>query len=77
MAKSPERFGRGAIEGVAAPEAATHSAPYRGRLTRLGVRTAVVKLGHYLAAGALAMLEKPFQDRGLVDLARSVFDGRP
>src|SRR5512145_1229777 len=68
LARSPERFGRGAIEGVAAPEAANNAAAQTGFIPTLtlgipGSAVMALMVGammmHGLAPGPQVIVEKP------------------
>jgi putative tricarboxylic transport membrane protein len=75
IARSPERFGRGAIEGVAAPEAANNAAAQTGFIPTLtlgipgsAVMTLMVgaMMMHGLAPGPQVIAEKPELFWGLI-----------
>jgi TctA family transporter len=75
LAREPERFGRGAIEGVAAPEAANNAAAQTGFIPTLtlgipgsAVMTLMVgaMMMHGLAPGPNALAEKPELFWGIV-----------
>ena len=75
IARDPERFGRGAIEGVAAPEAANNAAAQTGFIPTLtlgipGSAVMVLMVGammmHGLAPGPQVIVEKPELFWGIV-----------
>jgi putative tricarboxylic transport membrane protein len=76
IAKQPERFGKGAIEGVASPEAASHAATISGLVPLLSLglpasSTAAVLMGgfliHNLVPGPLLFRDHPDVVWGLID----------